>query len=254
MCVRQVLALDVADEVEVGRVEQLGRALDAGVALALLLADRQERDARLARRPARARRRSRPSARTGRGSPAVESGLAPMSSSTNGPLAGDHLDGERRAVDAGQPARGAGPRRPCPAPVWPAVTTASASPRLTRSIATRIDAVLLLAQGERRVLVHADDLARVDDRDVRRAASPAMPRMTASSPTRITRSSGCARAWSRAPGTTSAGPWSPPIASTATRTPAPSGARRSGPGCGHRVSARRRRSAAGLSSTARRPW
>ena len=30
---------------------------------------------------------------------------------------------------------------------------------------------------------------------------------------------GWARAWSRAPGTTSAGPWSPPIASTAIRTP-----------------------------------
>ena len=36
---------------------------------------------------------------------------------------------------------------------------------------------------------------------------------------------GCARAWSRAPGTTSAGPWSPPIASTATRTPRASAAR-----------------------------
>ena len=33
--------------------------------------------------------------------------------------------------------------------------------------------VLLLAQGERRVLVHADDLAGVDDRDVRRQRPPA---------------------------------------------------------------------------------
>src|SRR5262249_28659827 len=53
-------------------------------------------------------------------------------------------------------------------------------------------------------------------------SSPAMPRTTASSPTRISRSSGCSRAWSRAPGTTSAGPWSPPIASTAMVTPRPS--------------------------------
>ena len=39
---RQVLALDVADEVEVRLVEQLRRARDAGVALALLLADREQ--------------------------------------------------------------------------------------------------------------------------------------------------------------------------------------------------------------------
>ena len=102
--VGQVLALDVAGEAEVGRVEQLGRALDPGVALALLLADRQQRDARGSRRPGRARRRSRPSGRTGRGSPGVESGLAPMSSRTIGPAVGDHLDGERRPVDARQAA------------------------------------------------------------------------------------------------------------------------------------------------------
>ena len=35
----QVLALDVADEVEVGGVDQLRRPLDPRVALALLLAD-----------------------------------------------------------------------------------------------------------------------------------------------------------------------------------------------------------------------
>ena len=44
--VGQVLALDVAGEVEVRQVEQLGRALDPGVALALLLADGQQRHAR----------------------------------------------------------------------------------------------------------------------------------------------------------------------------------------------------------------
>ena len=66
--VDDVLALDVADEVEVRLVEQLGRLLDPGVALALLLADREQRDARVRRRRARGRRRSTPSARTGRGS------------------------------------------------------------------------------------------------------------------------------------------------------------------------------------------
>ena len=39
------------------------------------------------------------------------------------------------------------------------------------------------------------------------------------SPTRITWSAGWARAYSSTPGTTSVGPWSPPIASKATRTP-----------------------------------
>ena len=38
-------------------------------------------------------------------------------------------------------------------------------------------------------------------------------------------------AWSMAPGTTSDGPWSPPIASTATRTPARSWSAGRGPGC-----------------------
>ena len=42
----EVLALDVADEVQVARVEQLRRPLDPLVALALLLADREEGDTR----------------------------------------------------------------------------------------------------------------------------------------------------------------------------------------------------------------
>ena len=163
----QVLALDVALEAQVGRVEQLGRALDPGVALALLLADRQQRHARARRRRARARRRSRPSGRTGRGSPGVESGLAPMSSRTIGPLVGDHLDGERRAVDAGQAAeaqdRGG----------HPGAGVAGGDDGIGLAAPDQVDRdedrrVLLLAQGERRVLVHADDLAGGDDRDVGR--------------------------------------------------------------------------------------
>ena len=46
MCFDEVLALDVADEVQVGPVEQLGRLGDPGIALALLLADRQQGDPR----------------------------------------------------------------------------------------------------------------------------------------------------------------------------------------------------------------
>src|SRR5690348_10881100 len=53
-------------------------------------------------------------------------------------------------------------------------------------------------------------------------SSGARPRIAASSPTRISRSRGFSRAKSRAPGTTSDAPWSPPIASTATVTPRPS--------------------------------
>ena len=45
-----------------------------------------------------------------------------------------------------------------PAPVWPAVTTASASPRWTRSSRDEDRGVLLLAERERRMLVHLDDL------------------------------------------------------------------------------------------------
>src|SRR5438034_2645342 len=64
-------------------------------------------------------------------------------------------------------------------------------------------------------------------------SSPARRRTVASSPTRISRSRGFARAWSSAPGTTSLGPWSPPIASTAIVTSRPpSGAVAEGDGLG----------------------
>ena len=88
---------------------------------------------------------------------AVESGLAPMSSRTSGPGVGDHLDGQRRAVDAGQAAeaqdRGG----------HPGARVAGrhdgvglAAPDEVRGDEDR--RVLLLAQRQRRMLVHADDL------------------------------------------------------------------------------------------------
>ena len=123
----EVLALDVADEVQVRLVDQLGRALDPRIALPLLLADatgappggsgrRSTRSAKIAPMRAYWARFS-----------AVESGLAPMSRSRNGrePV---HLDGKRRPVDARQRAQDRDLPAAIPAPVWPAVTTASASP------------------------------------------------------------------------------------------------------------------------------
>ena len=123
----------------------------------------------------------------------VESGFAPMSSSTIGPGGGDHLDGQRRPVDAGQATeaqdRGGHP--------GPGVT--GGDDRVGLAALDEVDRdqdrrVLLLAEGERR-----------DARPSRRPGwpgrsrrSPAATRRgrgsTASSPTRITRSSGCARA------------------------------------------------------------
>ena len=68
----------------------------------------------------------------------MESGLAPMSSRTMGPVAVIIW-----TASAGRSTPGRRPRRriaaAMPAPVWPAVMTASASPRRTRSVATRIE-------------------------------------------------------------------------------------------------------------------
>ena len=90
--------------------------------------------------------------------------------------------------------------------------------------------ILLLAQGERRVLVHGDDLRGMNDRHVGRHGSAAPPGW----PTRRRRGSfdrpGGSAHGPGHPGTTSATPWSPPIASTATRTP--SAPVRSDEGCG----------------------
>ena len=69
---------------------------------------------------------------------AVESGLAPMSSRTNGRPAEIIW-----TASAGRSMPGSVPRislpAAIPAPVWPAVTTASASPALTSSVATTIE-------------------------------------------------------------------------------------------------------------------
>ena len=81
--------------------------------------------------------RSRPCARTGRGSGRRVGVRADVEEHERSAVA-HHLDGQRRAVDARQP-----PDRSTAAamaaPVWPAVTTASARPTLTRSQATMIE-------------------------------------------------------------------------------------------------------------------
>ena len=162
----QVLALDVALEAQVGRVEQLGGALDPGVALALLLADRQQRDARL--------RDAQHALGEDRAHPRVldevlggRVGVGADVEEDHRPVRGDHLDGEGRAIDAGQPAeaqdRGG----------HPGAGVTGGHDRVGLAALDEVDGdedrrVLLLAQGQRGMLVHPDDLAGVDDRDVGR--------------------------------------------------------------------------------------
>ena len=134
----------------------------------------------------------------------VESGLAPMSRRTTGPLAVIIW-----TASAGRSTPGSRPRRrtaaAIPAPVCPAVTTASAWPFLTRSTATRIDESFFSRSASAGCSsMPTTWLAWTIE--VFGGSSPAMPRRIVSSPTRITRSAGYARAWSRAPRTTSEGP------------------------------------------------
>ena len=148
---------------------------------------------------------------------AVESGFAPMSSSTNGlspPTIWTASAG--RSTPRRRPSRRTAAA--IPAPVWPAVTTASASPFRTRSVATRIEASFF----SRRASAGCSCMPTTSAAwTVRTFAGRSRSRgaRTASGPTRMTVSSGWARAYAREPGTTSAAPWSPPTASTATRTP-----------------------------------
>ena len=253
-CFGQVLALDVALEVQVGRVEQLGRALDTGVALALLLADRQERDAGVRDARARAPRRSPPCGRTGRGSPASSRGWRRCRAAPSGPLPVIIW-----TASAGRSTPGSRPRRrtaaAIPAPVWPAVTTASAWPVRTRSVATRIEASFFSRSARAGCSSMPMTWLACTMRDVGRQRSCASRSMTArrrrgSADRRDARgrSRGCR-------GTTSAAPWSPPIASTARRTPPAAASVGTGRGS---VTGQRAASSpplpAGFGWIARRPW
>ena len=75
------------------------------------------------------------------------------------------------------------------APVWPALTSAAASPRATDSAATRIEARDFRRSAARRRFLHADDVRRIEDADARAArrrdASPARRESTSAGPGEI---------------------------------------------------------------------
>ena len=167
--------------------------LDPGVALALLLADRQQRDARpvhaqhaLGEDRAHARELGEVlGGRVGVGADVEQHERPPgrRSSGRRGPGA------RCRAACPGSACR-----RPCPRPCDPAVTTASASPLLHQLRGDDDRAVASCARG-RAPGARPSRSARARGRSARWPGSvPARDRTTASSPTRITVSSGCARA------------------------------------------------------------
>src|SRR5262245_5461999 len=103
------------------------------------------------------------------------------------------------------------------APVSPALTAASASPLLTRSMATRIDESFL-----RLTAVAGDSSMATTSAACRtrtRGDPPPRRRSSASiasrRPTSTTVAAGCDSRKRNAPGTVTAGPWSPPIQSIA---------------------------------------
>ncbi len=105
------------------------------------------------------------------------------------------------------------------APVLPALTQACASPRLTRSMATRMDESFLLrsawegSSSMRTCWEACTTEIRLEGGRAWRAISRSRMLL---SPTRIRVSSGCSSRTRNAAGTTTEGPWSPPIASSAT--------------------------------------
>ena len=157
---RQVLALDVADEVEVGPVEELRGPLDPGVALALLLADREQRDPRPvhAQHPLREdRAHPRVLGEVLRGRVRVRADVQQDERAAGA----DHLDGERRAVDAADAAQSQdGGGHPGAGVTRGDDGVGVAPPDEVHGDEDR--GVLLLAQGHRGMLVHLDDLRGVD--------------------------------------------------------------------------------------------
>ena len=230
-CAVRSLPSTLPMELGIRLVDELGGALDPGVALALLLADRQQGDAG----PVDSQdtlAEDRAHLRVLRKVLGVEIRVGPDVGRTNG-----------RSVPTiwiASPGRSTPRRRPrrrtaaaIPAPVWPAVTTASASPRFTSSVATRIDASFFSrsAMAGCSCISMTCDACRVCTLAGRSSRYGAI---TASSPTRMSGVLGMGAAHASAPGITSLGPWSPPTASTATRTPVRAGACRCGiAGRGH---------------------
>ena len=201
---QQIAALGVAAEVEVGRDEQrvgLEREL---VALLRLLADREQADPGRAIRAAPPRR-SRPSGRTGAGARAVrrrsrrrrgDRGAERAGMTTA--IAGRSTSGRRRMWKS----------PPRAAPVFPADTTASASPVADGSAGGDERAVRLRADRFDGLLVHRDRIRRLDE------LQPV--RLEVGRP--VDHGLDLPRRGLEAPATISSGARSPPMASTATRT------------------------------------
>ena len=145
------------------------------VALALLLADRQQTDARRGAGRARRARRRIPSPRTGRDAAAGIRRSRRESSSTAG---------ERRVgmmvASAGRSTPGSSRTRACAAitdaPVWPALNSASARPSRTASAATRIDARGLRRSAAPRTPPSRCAPGASSDLDVERRTAPRVAR------------------------------------------------------------------------------
>ena len=179
------------------------------VALLRLLADREQAHLGLGDLEHLLRRRSSPCGRTGAGAPAARRRSRPQSISTDGPVA---RPGSRPRSPAGRPPAAAGARGSTAAsiaPVFPAETTASASPSPT----ARQAATSELSGFERTASAGFSSIAitsrRLDELQAAACRGPAARRGSARSPS---------AAASSAPATISSGARSPPIASTATRT------------------------------------
>ena len=162
----EVLALDVADEAQVAGRDEHRRVLDPLLPLATLFADREQGHGRLVNaehllaedRPHACVLREVVAGRVGRG-PDVEE--------HEGPLVGDHLDGQRRAVHPGQATQAEDGGSHAGARV--ASRHDRVRPTLAHESHADVDAgVALATDGGGGLLLHPDVLRGVHDLDVRR--------------------------------------------------------------------------------------
>ncbi len=168
--VNEVLALDVAREIEVGPVEELGRLLDPGVALALLLADREERHPRV-------RDAQHPLGEEGAHVGVLVEvlggriGIGADVEEHERPGFGDHLDGQGRSIDAAQAAQ------PQDRGGHAGAGMAGRDDGFRLAALDEIHGhedrrILLLAERASGMLIHADDLARGCEAHVGRRVGP----------------------------------------------------------------------------------
>ena len=206
-----VAALDVADEVEAGRGgQQLVRLLAEGVALARLLTDRQQADPRLGDAEAvtgvhgtHQRELDEPLG--------LHLGVGTGVEQDRRGRAGDRdRRGDRRALDAGDAAHAQQRRR------HRRTRVAGGDHRARPAVANRLGGthergVLLAPHALRGVVVHADDLGRLDQ--VELEAGGSIDAIEIGRPDEDDRRAGLAA--QEAPATIGPGAASPPMASTA---------------------------------------